>query len=234
MPVVFGMKAGFYSPGVRQGAGRLFAREPFMRPTAAAILALSLAFVLPARAQNVSKDPTRTPNGTYTVNVAHTQVLFAIAHLGLTDYFGRFDKVAGTLSFDGNQPERSALSVTIDTTSVDIPSARLAEDLKGTAVFDTQQFPNATFKSTTVTRTGPATGRIVGVLTIKNVSKPVTLDVTFNGGTQSPMGTGYVLGFHATTTIRRSDFGLTTMSWAPFVGDDVHLIIEAMFDQQKG
>ena len=61
----------------------------------------------------------------------------------------------------------------------------------------------------------------------------MTLDVTFNGGEQNPTGDGYALGFRATATIRRSDFSLNTMSWSMYVSDDVHLIIEAMFDQQK-
>ena len=197
-------------------------------------LGILLSAILPTAAQSVSRDPVRAPNGAYEVDPhGHTQVLFSILHLGLTDYYGRFDKVSGTLDYDGNQPERSSLSITIDATSIDTQSDRLTGELKGPSVFDTQQFPAATFKSTAVTRTGPDTGRVAGLLTVRNVTKPVTLDVTFNGGEQNPMGNGYALGFRATATIRRSDFGLNTMGWSMYVSDDVHLIIEAMFDQQK-
>jgi polyisoprenoid-binding protein YceI len=198
-----------------------------------AFLSLGLLTMASAGAQNVSRDPARAPNGAYAADVDHTQVLFAISHLGLTDYFGRFDKVQGTLTYDGNQPERSSLSITIDATSLDTPSERLTNELKSSSVFDTQQFPAASFKSTSVARTGPNAGRVAGILTIRNVSRPVTLDVTFNGSEPYPLKSGSTLGFHATTTIKRSEFGLNTMSWSMYVGDDVRLNIEAMFDQQK-
>jgi polyisoprenoid-binding protein YceI len=198
---------------------------------AVAILSLALASCLPVLAQDVSTDPAKAPSGVYTANAGHTQVLFSILHLGLTDYFGRFDKTSGTLNYDDNQPEQSSVNISIDMTSMDLPSARLTDDVKN--VFGVQQYPAATFKSTAITRTGPNTGRMSGLLTIRDVTKPVTLDVTFNGGEPSSITGGYALGFRATGTIRRSDFGLTKMIWSRFVGDDVHLIIAAMFDQQK-
>ena len=75
---------------------------------------------------------------------------------------------------------------------------------------------------------------MTGDLTIHGVTKPVTFDVTFNGGLPAPMGrAAYDIGFHATATIKRSDFGLDKMMWSSFVGDDVKLTIEAMFQQQK-
>ena len=65
------------------------------------------------------------------------------------------------------------------------------------------------------------------------MTRPVTLDVTFNGGGKNPVSDAYALGFRATATIKRSDFGLTGMIWAPFVSDDIQLIIEAMFQHEK-
>ncbi|MGH6888600.1 MAG: YceI family protein [Rhizomicrobium sp.] len=204
-----------------------------MRRIAIATLALGLAACLPVLAQNVSLDPAQSPSGTYGVNAGHTQVLFSILHLGLTDYYGRFDKISGTLEYDGKRPEHSSVFIAVDTSSLDVPSARLTDQLKSAAVFDAQHFPAATFKSTSIVRTGPTTGRISGLLTIRNVTRPVILDATFNGGEQGPIG-GYSLGFRAAGTIRRSDFGLNRTIWTSFVGDDVHLIITAMFDRQKG
>lgn len=203
-----------------------------MRRIAVAVISLALASCVPVLAQNVSTDPAKAPSSVYAVNAGHTQVLFSVLHLGLTDYFGRFDKVSGTLNFDANQPERSSVDISIDMTTIDVPSARLTDDLKN--VFGVQQYPAATFKSTSIMRTGPNTGRITGLLTLRGVSKPVTLDATFNGGENSPLGAGYALGFRATGAIKRSDFGLTSMIWSQFVSDDVHLVITAMFDQQKG
>ena len=75
---------------------------------------------------------------------------------------------------------------------------------------------------------------MTGMLTIKNVTRPVTFAVTFQGGENNPMGGGYALGFRATGSIKRSDFGLNSTVWSPYVSDDVNLIISAMFDQQKG
>lgn len=192
---------------------------------------LCLALVLSAHAENVSKDPGQAPNGTYSIDADHTQVLFSIVHLGLTDFFGRFDKASGTLNWDGGAPEQSTLAVTIDMASLDTPNSRLNDMVK--SMFRTQQFPTAVFKSISLKRTGPDTGEITGMLTIKDVSRPVTLDATFEGSEKSfPVG-DTALGFRATTVIRRSDFGLNTTFWSGFVGDDVRLIIEAMFDQQK-
>jgi polyisoprenoid-binding protein YceI len=187
-----------------------------------------------ATAQSVTKDPSRAPNGAYQLESAHSQVLFSVLHIGLTDYYGRFNKLSGTLNFDPNQPERSAVSVSIDTSSVDTPSPLLVGDLKGSDVFDTEQFGSASFKSTSIVRTGANTGRITGNLTIRNVTRPVTLDAVFNGGMENPMNGKYALGFRATTVVRRSDFGLTTMPWASFVSDEVQLTIEALFEHEKG
>lgn len=106
--------------------------------------------------------------------------------------------------------------------------------MPGRRCSNSAHFPQATFKSTKVERTGANTGRMTGDLTLRGVTKPVTFDVTFNGGLASPMGgAGYDLGFHATTVIKRSDFGLTSMGWSDFVGNDVKLTIEALFVQQK-
>jgi polyisoprenoid-binding protein YceI len=187
-----------------------------------------------ARAQSVSRDVSRAPNGTYQLETSHSQILFSVLHIGLTNYYGRFDKVSGTLNLDANQPERSAVSIDIDTSSVDTPSSRTADELKGPSVFDIAQFGSATFRSTSITRTGLASGRITGDLTIKNVTKPVTLDVVFSGGEQNPLNDSYAIGFRATAAIKRSDYGMTGAAWSSLVSDDVQLVIEAMFQRQKG
>lgn len=202
-----------------------------MRNTVFAAIALALFACAPASSQTASKDPAQAAAGPYVADWKHTQVLFSIVHLGLTEFHGRFDKIAGTLDFDNQQPERSATSIAIDTTTLNTPNDTLNNDLK--TIFRVQQYPTAVFKSTSITRTGPNTGRMNGLLTIKDVTKPIILDVTFNGGEKSPMGGAYSLGFHATGTIRRSDFGLDRMIWSRFVGDDVQLTIEAQFDKKS-
>jgi polyisoprenoid-binding protein YceI len=199
------------------------------------VLVTSLAFLAlagPALAQS-SNDPKRAPTGSYSMDVRHTQILFAIPHLGITDYYGRFDKVTGNLNFNSGAPEKSSVSVTIDMTSIDVPSHELVGELMGAGVFNTASFPTAAFKSTSVTRTGPDTGTITGDLTLHGVTKPVTLNATFGGITVDPFSGADDIGFHATTTLKRTDFGITGMVWEGLVADEVKLTIEAMFQRAK-
>jgi polyisoprenoid-binding protein YceI len=198
----------------------------------AACLAL-VAAIGSASAAGVSVDPRAAPPGAYQMDTKHTQVLFAIRHLGITDYYGRFEKFSGTLNFNPAAPEKSAVDVAIDTSSVSVMSSELMGELTGASVFDSAKFPKATFVSTALTRTGANTGTMTGNLTLHGVTKPVTLNVTFNGGVSNPTSGGYAVGFHAETTIHRSDFGLSSMMWNSFVSDDVKLTIEAMFEQKK-
>jgi polyisoprenoid-binding protein YceI len=199
-----------------------------------ALFACFAALLGVANAAGVSTDPKQAPAGAYQMETRHTQVLFAVSHLGLTDYYGRFEKVTGTLNFNPAAPEKSAVSVTIDTSSANVMSSELMGEIVGPSVFDSAKFPTATFVSKSIERTGPGSGKMTGDLTIHGVTRPVTFDVTFNGGAQSPMGgAAYALGFHATAVVKRSDYGLDKMMWTSFVGDEVRLTIEAMFQQQK-
>jgi len=189
-----------------------------------------MASITPGLAQTVSVDPRQAPAGLYQLEPHHTQVEFAIRHFGLTDYFGRFERASGTLSFDPSDPTKSAVDISIDTTSLSTTSPELNKSLQEPPIFDTGHFPTATFKSVSATRTGPNTGTVQGELTIKGITKPVTLNVTYNGSAPNPMlPKSVMLGFHATTTIRRSDYNMTGVMWSPFVGDEVKLDIEAPF-----
>lgn len=196
-------------------------------PIAALLL---LAGVAPAGALTVSPDPGAAPSGLYQLEPRHTIILFSIKHLGISDYSGRFDKASGTLNFDPKNPERSSVEITIDTTSLNTPSSELNASLQGQAIFDTAHFPTATFKSTSIKQTSPTEGIIKGELTIKGITNPVVIDATYNGSTPAPMGpAATMIGFHGTTTIRRSDYNMTGVIWSPMVGDDVKLEIQAPF-----
>jgi polyisoprenoid-binding protein YceI len=197
------------------------------------IVVAALAFcAAPALAQDISKDPAKAPGGSYRLDPRHSQVLFAIGHIGLTDFHGRFDKLSGTLNFNPGQPEKSAVSVTIDTTSVDTPSHELNSVLQGEDVFSSEKFPSASFKSNSVTRNGSDSGRIAGTLTLRGISKPVALDVSFSGVGVDPLNGKPALGFRATARVKRTDFGITGMAWEPMVADEVTLTIEALFEQE--
>jgi polyisoprenoid-binding protein YceI len=167
------------------------------------------------------------PKGVYKLDEQHTQILFAIKHEGISTFYGRLGKVSGTLNFDSAKPENSALNVSVDTTKIDTHVPELDGSLPND-LFQANKFPTATFVSTGVSKTGDTTGTVTGNLTIAGVTKPVTLKVTFNGGrgTGEPMQP-YRLGFDATATLKRSDFGLNHVIWDGFVSDEVILMIEA-------
>ncbi|MBV9329955.1 MAG: YceI family protein [Alphaproteobacteria bacterium] len=193
---------------------------------AASLLALAGA----ASAFSGSGDGAATPSGSYTLEPRHTQVEFSIVHFGITNYHGRFEKASGTLNLDVVEPQKSAVDVSVDTTSLNTQSAELNKELQGPAIFDAGHFPTATFKSARVERNGPNTGVVTGTLTIKGISRPVTFQVTFNGSTHSPMSPRTVLvGFRAETVIRRSDYNMTGTIWSPMVSDEVRLEIDAPF-----
>jgi polyisoprenoid-binding protein YceI len=164
----------------------------------------------------------------------HTQIVFSIMHLGLSPYFGRFAGATGRLTFNPLTPERSAVAIDIDPKTASTLTDLLSRQLCGDDVFNCAKYPKLAFKSTALKKTGDATGDIVGDLTIAGVTKPVTLHATFHGGMQGPLGQdNYQLGFSAETTLKRSDFGLTKMIWAPTVSDEVKLMIAAEFEQDK-
>ncbi|MGD0866731.1 MAG: YceI family protein [Rhizomicrobium sp.] len=167
------------------------------------------------------------PKGAYTLDPQHTQILFAIKHMGISTFYGRLGKASGTIDFDQAAPEKSALRVEIDTSTIDTHVPELDSSVPN-SLFQADKFPTAGFVSTAIAKTGDNTGTVTGNLTIAGVTKPVTLAVTFNGG----RGTGeplqpYRIGFDATATIKRSDFGLTHVIWTGFVSDEVTLLIEA-------
>src|SRR5690242_21957900 len=103
-----------------------------------------------AFAANVSTDPKSAPPGAYELETHHTQVVFAIPHLGITDYYGRFEKVSGTLNFNLGAPEKSSVSVEVDTGSANVMSSEVFGQLVGRSVFDVANFPTATFTSTSL------------------------------------------------------------------------------------
>jgi polyisoprenoid-binding protein YceI len=203
----------------------------------AALIAPLIALVLsgPAPAQT-SADP--APAGTYHLDPAHARLIFRVNHLGFSNYTALFRTFDADLTFDPAAPETMTLTATVDPASVETmyPDATydFNAELSGPDFFDAVKFPAITFVSTKVALTGKATADVTGDLAFHGVTKPVTLQVTFNGGYAGhPMDAGARIGFSATGSLMRSEFGLgygvpapgTTMG----VGDRVDLIIEAEF-----
>jgi polyisoprenoid-binding protein YceI len=193
----------------------------------AALVGLAALLAVPVSAQT----SLNVPAATYTIDPRHTQIIFSIRHMGLSTFYSRFGHVTGTLAFDPAQPGKSALNAQIDLTNIDTHVPELDKELS-TSFFHADKFPTATFVSTQSVKTGMNTGTVTGNLTIDGVTRPVTLNVTFNGGRNSPMPLQpYRIGFNATGMIKRSDFGLTHVIWSGLVSDEVSLMIECELEK---
>ena len=158
---------------------------------------------------------------TYIPNADHTFVRFSYDHLGFSTQESRFDKTTGTVTFDA-AAKTGSVDLVIDTKSVDTGSELFNGHIQGTDFLDTAQFPTATFKSTGVKFDGDRPVSITGDLTLKGVTKSVTLTVTsFKHGLN--MMKKDAIGANATATIKRSDFQMS--KYVPMVSDDVNLTI---------
>ncbi|GBQ37045.1 polyisoprenoid-binding protein [Gluconacetobacter azotocaptans] len=198
--------------------------------TTATVAAILVAIAgQPASAQTTAA-PADVQGGTYQVEPGHTQVGFSLLHFGFTNYSGVFSNVSGTLTLDPKTPSASTLNVIIPIASVQTTSAKLDEELKGAQWFDAAQFANATFTSTKVTVTGKGRATVSGTLSLHGVTRPETLQVRFIGAGVNPLDKKYTVGFEATGTIKRSDFGVKM--YVPYVGDAVELRIAGAFERQ--
>ncbi len=160
----------------------------------------------------------------YTFDPAHTQVMFSVSHLGMSHSHGRFAKFDGYFTFDVKNPDASVIDVTIDATSIDMGSKEWEDHIRGADFLNTDKFPKMAFKSTAVKRAGAMNGTVTGDLTLLGVTKPVTLDVTFNKAGRHPYMKNLVAGFSITGKINRADFGMA--KHIPDVGDEVKIMIE--------
>ena len=168
------------------------------------------------------------PAGDYTLEKTHAYVTFSYSHGGLSNPILRFQDFDATATVNPETPEQSALSVTIDPASIDSAVEAFDEHLKSPDMFDVAQYPEITFVSTGLQMEGPDSGTLTGDLTMKGVTKPVTLDVVLNGAGENRDGLP-AFGISATGQLDRSEWDLGYA--APFVGTEVDLRIEAEFQQ---
>ena len=162
--------------------------------------------------------------GSYTLDPGHTQVVFSWNHFGYSNPTAQFRKIDGSLEFDAANPTKSSVKVTIPLASVNSNVEKLDEHLQGAEFFDSAKYPDAVFKSTKVEK-GPGEGQLIvtGDLSLHGVTKPVVLDAVVNQVGEHPMRKAPAVGFDATATIKRSEFGIKT--YVPMVSDDIHLRI---------
>ncbi|MGN7919504.1 MULTISPECIES: YceI family protein [Lysobacter] len=175
--------------------------------------ALGLAFAGTASAAAV----------TYKIDPNHTDVVVGWSHFGFSNPVAHFGKVDGTITYDPAKPAASSVQVTIPLDGLDSHVPDFDEHLKSADFFDAEKFPTITFKSTKVEAAGDKKLKVSGELTVHGVTKPAVLDVTINKIGEQPMAKRAAAGFDASTTLKRSDFGLG--KYAPNVSDEVSIRI---------
>ena len=200
--------------------------------SAAALIAVAGGTVVIAQAPMAvpgSKDVAKVSGGTYSVEPSHTQIVFAYDHMGFTNNLGVIAQPTGTLTLDKANPAASKVSIEVPIANLTTGIPALNEHLAKPEFFDAAKFPTATFVSTGVKPDGATGADITGNLTIKGITKPVTLDAEFYGAGANPMNKKENVGFVATGTIKRSDFGMG--GFVPVVGDNVELKIIVAFQK---
>jgi polyisoprenoid-binding protein YceI len=183
--------------------------------------------------------PADAPAGAYTIDQAHTSVLFKVSHVGFSNYTARFKKASAQLQFDPANLAASSVVVTVEANSLetDFPDPATVDfnaQLLGEQWLNGAKFPQITFRSTSVEPTGGRTMRISGDLTMRGVTHPMTLEAKYNGGYAGhPLDKNARIGFSAQGTLKRSDYGISYGIPAPGttfgVGDEVTVIIETEF-----
>jgi polyisoprenoid-binding protein YceI len=176
---------------------------------------LALTFSVPALAQS----------NVWQLDPAHSSAQFAVRHLGISTVRGAFTKLGGTAHYDAVDPKNDSVEVTIETASVDTRVEMRDNDLRSDHFFDVQKFPTMTFRSTKIESAGSGKLKIAGDLTIRGITKPITLDVE---GPSKPFDDGHGhlhMGVSGSATVNRTDFGMT--GYQGVVGNDVMLTIDA-------
>ncbi|MBT5719314.1 MAG: YceI family protein [Gammaproteobacteria bacterium] len=177
-------------------------------------------------------DVTELRGGAYTLDPDHATLLWKINHLGFSTFIGRFNDFDATLDFDPENIESSQVEVVINTAGLDINNEEFAEELRGDAWFNVEQFPQAVFRSTSFIEAIDEDSFVfTGDLTLLGVTAPVDLEINFHGGGRNFLTRSYTLGFSASTSFLRSDYGLDRFT-SFGVGDEIELEIHVEFMAQ--
>jgi polyisoprenoid-binding protein YceI len=171
--------------------------------------------------------------GTWQIDSQHSSLAFEARHAVVTRMWGRFRKSSGVFHI-AERPEESSVEVTIDAASIDTTHEKADEHLRGDQYLDVEKFPTLTFRSTSVRHAGDDRWEVVGDLTIRDITRPITLEARFNGAVPVAYGPKAKLGFTATGRIDRRDYGMTATIPLPMggviVGNEVTITLDAEGD----
>jgi polyisoprenoid-binding protein YceI len=160
---------------------------------------------------------------TYQIDPNHTNVIASWSHFGFSHPSANFGQAAGTIVYDADKVSTSSVQVTLPLTGLSALADQFYDHLTSADWFDAAKYPAATFKSTKVEAAGEGKLKVTGDLTVKGVTKPVVLDVKLNKVGEQPLAKRAAIGFDATATVKRSEFGLG--NYVPNVSDEVSLRI---------
>jgi polyisoprenoid-binding protein YceI len=149
-----------------------------------------------------------TLTGTYTIDPTHSRIGFVARHAMVTKVRGSFNEFEGSGHFDAEHPTNSRLQLTIQAASIDTRNGDRDAHLRGNDFFDMEAYPQITFASTGVEQVDSENFRVTGDLTIKGVTKPVTVDFEYSGAAVDPYGNQRI-GFEGKTTVNRKDWGVS-------------------------
>ncbi|TYT25888.1 polyisoprenoid-binding protein [Luteimonas viscosa] len=205
------------------------AAEAPATPAATADAAAPAAEPAPADAA-----PVEGVSGTYLIDPNHTNVVAQWSHFGFSNPVANFGQAEGRIVYDADNVSASSVEVTLPLDGLSSFAEDFNDHLRSADFFDAEKFPAITFKSTSVESAGGNRLKVTGDLTVKDITRPVVLDATINRFAEHPMAKRAAAGFDATTTLKRSDFGVG--AYAPNVSDEVELRIttEAMVAAPEG
>jgi len=170
---------------------------------------------------------------TYAIDPVHTRVLFAISHAGFSKAMGTVSGSTGTLVFDRDDWSSARLDVRVPLERLDMGDAKWNDAVRAGNLLDTKRHPDAHFVSTKIEPVDADHAKVCGDLTLRGVTKPVCMDVTFNALKRHPLPPFHrTAGFSATATLSRAEFGMT--AWPTVIGDPVELRIEAEAQRARG
>ena len=174
-----------------------------------------------------SHDPQAAPTGAYRLDPRHASIIARVGHNGIAFSTYRFGGASGTLDWNGADPTKAHVDITVDMTSIETPVPNFASELIGDRFLKTAQFHDAKFVSGAIRRTGPTSGVIDGMLTFMGQTRPASIEAVMVG--TGPGRNGQVIGFSGKMRFKRSDFGFTTLMGV--ISDDVEVMIETEFDK---